>query len=97
MCANSRKLLNSNFIEAPIMFTTIAFEQERCLAILQNKGSCVNYGDICSLNLYYDRNRGYMDMMQPRGIWHIHVSNIGYLVAQNDVVVRIQIPTTLLS
>ena len=89
MCAISRKLFNKNFIEAPIIFTTTAFEQERCLAILQKKGSCVNYGDICFLNLYHDRNRIYMNVMQPREIWHIDFFHAGYLVAQNDVVVRI--------
>ena len=51
-----------------MMFTITAFEEERCLAILQNKGSFVNDEDICFLNLYPDRNRRYMDMMQPRGI-----------------------------
>ena len=51
-----------------MMFITTAFEEERCLAILQNKGSFVNYGNIYFLNLYPNRNRRYMDMMQPRGI-----------------------------
>ena len=72
-----------------MMFTITAFEEERCLAILQNKGSFVNYEDICFLNLYPDRNRRYMDMMQPRGIWHIDIFRIGYLVAQNDLLAGI--------
>ena len=63
MCAISWKRLNNNFVEAPIMFTTTAYEEEKCLAILQNKGSCVNYGDICFLNPYHDNNSRYMDMM----------------------------------
>ena len=50
------------------MFTSTAFVEERCLTILQNKGSCVNYVDTCFLNLYHDKNRKYMDMMEPGGI-----------------------------
>ena len=72
-----------------MMFITTAFEEERCLAILQNKGSFVNYGNIYFLNLYPNRNRRYIDMMQPRGIWHIDIFRIGYLIVQNDVVARI--------
>ena len=71
------------------MFTTTTFEEKRCLPILQNKSSCVNYGDICFLNLYQDKNRRYMDVISPRQMWHIDVFHIGYLMAQNDVVVRI--------
>ena len=50
-------------IEATIMFTTCAFEQERCLTKLQKKESCVNYEDICFLNLYHDKSRRYINMM----------------------------------
>ena len=39
------------------MFTTSAFEEERSLSILQDKGSYVNYGDIGLLNPYHDKNR----------------------------------------
>ena len=69
------------------MFATSAFEEERCQTILKNKGFCVNYGDVCFLDLYYDKSRKYMYMTLPRRIWHIHVFHIGYLAAQNEVVV----------
>ena len=44
------------------MFTTTAFKEGRCITILQNKESCVNYADIYFLNLYHDKNRRYMDV-----------------------------------
>ena len=80
--------MNKNFIKVPTVFTTSALEEEKCQAILQKKEFCVNYQDICFLNPYHDINRRYMDMMQPRGICYVDVFHIGYLVAQNYVIVK---------
>ena len=54
---NAREV-NNKFIEAPIMFTSTAFQEERCITILQNKGSCVNYEDTTFLVFIMTKTKG---------------------------------------